>query len=154
MKIKNTVYDTAIHACCLLLLVGVTVFLTASWGSLPARVPMHYDFAGEVDRWGSKYEILFLPVTAWAIYILIAVLEQFPGTWNTGIEITEYNRERAYRLLKNLIATVKLILVAAFVFLTMEAALAFRLPAWLLPAFLIILFGDLFYWLRKLMRAR
>lgn len=28
---------------------------------LPDQVPMHYDLAGEIDRWGSKYENLILP---------------------------------------------------------------------------------------------
>ena len=29
---------------------------------LPAQVPMHYDLEGNIDRWGSKYEQLILPV--------------------------------------------------------------------------------------------
>ncbi len=28
---------------------------------LPDRVPLHYNFAGEIDRWGSKWELLLLP---------------------------------------------------------------------------------------------
>jgi len=28
----------------------------------PERVPAHWNLAGEVDRWGSKYELLILPV--------------------------------------------------------------------------------------------
>jgi len=35
---------------------------------LPERVPMHWNLAGEVDRWGSKYELLFLP----ALQLLLA----------------------------------------------------------------------------------
>ncbi len=29
---------------------------------MPDRVPMHYDAAGNIDRWGSKYESLIFPV--------------------------------------------------------------------------------------------
>ena len=29
---------------------------------LPERVPMHYDMAGSIDRWGSRYETLIFPV--------------------------------------------------------------------------------------------
>ena len=29
---------------------------------LPAQIPAHYDFAGNVTRYGSKYELLILPV--------------------------------------------------------------------------------------------
>ena len=28
---------------------------------LPERIPAHYNFAGEIDRWGSKWESLLLP---------------------------------------------------------------------------------------------
>jgi len=154
MKMKNSIFDIAINVCCLLTLAGVTVFLAAAWGSIPARVPMHYNFAGEIDRWGSKYEMLFLPVTAWAMYLLITVLERFPGIWNTGVRITEENRERVYRILKNMIITVKLIVVAEFAFLSVETAASFRLSVWFLPVSSAILFGDISYWIWKLVRAR
>ena len=29
---------------------------------LPQQIPAHYGFGGQVDRWGSKYEALILPV--------------------------------------------------------------------------------------------
>ena len=37
---------------------------------LPDMVPMHYDLAGNIDRWGSKFEELILP----AIAIVLALL--------------------------------------------------------------------------------
>ena len=36
---------------------------------LPESIPMHYDLAGNIDRWGSKYESLIYPV----ILLLMAV---------------------------------------------------------------------------------
>ncbi len=36
--------------------------LTLIWLQfLPDQVPLHYNFAGEIDRWGSKWEYLLLP---------------------------------------------------------------------------------------------
>ena len=40
---------------------------------LPDRVPMHYDFSGNIDRWGSKYEEFLIP----AIVLLFAVFWHF-----------------------------------------------------------------------------
>ena len=31
---------------------------------LPEKIPAHYGFDGQVDRWGSKYEALLLPITS------------------------------------------------------------------------------------------
>ena len=39
-------------------LIGTAIMLQF----LPERVPMHYDLAGNIDRWGSKYEALLFPV--------------------------------------------------------------------------------------------
>lgn len=41
----------------------LTLFVTLAvlW-ELPAEIPAHYDFAGNVTRYGSKYELLILPV--------------------------------------------------------------------------------------------
>jgi len=40
---------------------------------LPAQIPAHYDFAGNITRWGSKYELLILPV----ILLLISFGSRF-----------------------------------------------------------------------------
>ena len=40
---------------------------------LPEQIPAHYNFAGEIDRWGSKYETLLFP----AITILMGFFMLF-----------------------------------------------------------------------------
>lgn len=44
------------------------VFTAAVYKSLPDTMPMHYDVNGQVDRWGSKYELLLI------IAIFLAVI--------------------------------------------------------------------------------
>jgi uncharacterized membrane protein len=39
---------------------------------LPDQVPLHYDAAGNIDRWGSKWEYLLLPCVALALAAVIA----------------------------------------------------------------------------------
>lgn len=36
---------------------------------MPDSVPMHYNLAGEIDRWGSKYENLVFPIIIIAIFL-------------------------------------------------------------------------------------
>ena len=45
---------------------------------MPDTVPAHYNFAGEIDRWGSKYENFIFPVIAVLIGALIAFLAKKP----------------------------------------------------------------------------
>ena len=43
---------------------------------MPEKVPMHYDLAGNIDRWGSKYDNLIFPVIIlvmalfWTLFII------------------------------------------------------------------------------------
>ncbi len=41
---------------------------------LPDTVPMHYDVQGNIDRWGSKYEQLILPVVTIAMSLFIQLI--------------------------------------------------------------------------------
>ncbi len=53
----------------LVCIAGTAVFIIIS----PARVPVHYNFSGEVDRVGSKYENIIVPVVAAGIGVFFAV---------------------------------------------------------------------------------
>ena len=37
---------------------------------MPEKVPMHYDLSGNIDRWGSKYELLIIPVIILVIMLV------------------------------------------------------------------------------------
>ena len=51
-------------------LVGTAVALLF----MPDVVPMHYNAAGEIDRWGSKYENLLLPLIVLLLALLVTLL--------------------------------------------------------------------------------
>ncbi len=153
MKIKQSKFDVFINLVSLIILAGVVICIAANWSSLPDKIPGHYNAMGEVDRWESKGELLFLPIVSWMLYLAITVLEQFPKIWNTGVSVTEENRERVYRILKSMIGTVKLLLVAFFAFLSINSMLAQNLPIWFLPVFLVLIFGTIIFFVAKLMRA-
>ena len=41
---------------------------------LPESVPMHYDMAGNVDRWGSRYENLIFPIIILVLALFMSLL--------------------------------------------------------------------------------
>jgi uncharacterized membrane protein len=153
MPIKRSKYDVAINLICLLLLSGMTGYLFLNWSSIPDKIPGHYNAIGQVDRWGSKGELLALPIIGWAMFIGITVVEHFPKIWNTGVTVTEENRERVYRILKNMSETIKLVVVITFVYLTANSVFARDLPFWFLLVFLALLFGSMIFFLTKLKKA-
>lgn len=154
MKIKHGIVDWIMEAISLLLLIGASLYLLIGWDSFPEKLPGHYNFAGEVDRWGDKKELIFLAAVAWVLYLLILTVERFPRIWNTGVQVTPQNRVRVYRTLKYMLGTMKLLINGIFTFLIVYTPLGQALPVWFLPVFLILFLGDLIFWLVCLYRIR
>lgn len=154
MKAKKSIYEIFVEAACLVLLIGVLLYLFLNWSKIPDRIPGHYNAMGEIDRMGSKGELLVVPIINWIMYIGLTVIARFPQTWNTGVTVTEENKERVYRVLKNMLITVKLIVVAIFSFLSINSAQAKALPVWFLPVFLLLMFGSIIFFIRKLVRVK
>ena len=153
MKIKNTKIDWIIEGVCLLLLGGITLYLILNWSSMPDKIPMHYNVAGEIDRWGKKTEIIFIPVVSWILYGFITLMEQFPKTWNTGVQVTEENAPRVYRVLKSMVKTTKLFVVILFFYITTCSITAKSLSLWASMIELVVIFGNLIFWLVRLFKV-
>lgn len=154
LKFEKGKFNIILNVLCLIILVSTILFLTVTWSKIPDKVPMHYDSVGNIDRWGSKLEILILPVITWIMYGFMTIIEKFPQAWNTGVKVTEENKERVYCTLIHLISTIKFIIVCVFAYLTIQIAFPFELSAWFTPIFLLAIFGDLLYWIWKLYRVK
>ena len=154
IKIERNVLDIFEAIVSLSALVGVTLYLILAWNTIPAKVPMHYNAAGEVNQWGSKSGLIIFPIISWMIYGMITLIERYPQIWNTGVRITKENREQVYRLLKDLIAWVKMITLSIFGCLTVLSSLARSLPVWYLLAFVVLLFGVIAYYIVRITRIR
>jgi hypothetical protein len=153
-KIRKTKYDIAINAIGLIVLIGMFLYLIINWGNIPAKIPGHYDFTGTVGRWENKNGLWFCPIIAFILYIGITVLEGFPNIWNTGISVTDKNRDQVYQILKHMIVTLKGVIVVIFAFITINSAMAKSLQVWVLPVMLILIFGPMAVFLTKLFKVK
>ncbi len=54
MKAKKTVYYILMYLPFVIVLIALPY--------LPEKIPAHYGFDNQVDRWGSKYETLLFPI--------------------------------------------------------------------------------------------
>ena len=58
--------------------VGMFVVGAALWPSTPEAVPVHWNLAGQVDRYGGKFEGLFgVPIVALLVLVLFELLPRF-----------------------------------------------------------------------------
>ena len=151
---KRRTEKILVDSVCTALLLGCVIFLLARWGSIPQQVPAHYNAAGEVDRWGGKWEMLILPGLAALLTGGLTLLEHFPAVWNPGAAVSKENRERVYAVLGRMLRTEKLILNVALVAITINSALTRPLPGWFTPGFLATVFGTLAVFLFRLYRVK
>ena len=154
MKVKSSIADKILQGFCLALLVGMTFYLLAGWSTFPDKLPMHFGASGQIDRWGGKGSLIFMLVMQWGLYLLCTGVERVPQVWNTGVKVTAANQERVYRTLKYMLETLKLIIQIIFSSLFVYITLARPLPGWSLPVMMILVFGDMAFWLILLWRCR
>jgi uncharacterized membrane protein len=118
------------------LLAGMFGMAAWSWPTAPDRIPVHWNAAGEVDRYGGRFEgIVLLPLIGLGLYLLLRFLPRIdPARANYALF------EGAYRLLR---FSVLALLVGVYVLMQLslrghEAALPAMFPV-LLGQFFVVL---------------
>lgn len=154
MKIKKNKYDIIINFLSLLCLIGTVIFLSISWKTIPDEIPGHYNAAGEVDKITDKNSLIVLLIVGWIMFIGLSVVEKFPQIWNTGIQVTEQNKEKVYRILKTMIGTIKLLVALVFSYLTLHSTTGQNLSPLFLPVFLILMFGSITFFIFQLVKDK
>jgi uncharacterized membrane protein len=92
-------------------------FLIQYWPELPATIPSHFGFNGEVDAWSSKSSLYMLLGVNVFLYLLMTIIRRFPYIFNYPVKITEKNAKKQYQLAVWYLAVLKAELVWLFVYL-------------------------------------
>src|SRR5699024_4949850 len=125
--------------------IGSILLLIIIWGRLPEEVPAHYNALGEVDRWGSKFELLILPVVGAFILLLMQIFERFPEVHHYPQRFNESNAKAFYlnsRKVINQLKNICLVIFAIILFESISIALGWSsgLGKWFLPIAIIVAF--------------
>ncbi len=76
IHIKKTMLEKIANIIWIASIVTMILYIAFNWSALPDAVPVHFNTAGEVDSWGLKWVIFFLPIIAIALYIFMEVIEK------------------------------------------------------------------------------
>jgi len=134
------------------LLLAMLFFLLFSWSSLPDRIPVHFNGAGEIDRWGGKGSIIILPAASVLMYAMLTVISFFPQAWNMPVRMTEQNKWALLGLTKSMLLFMKAEILALFLYLTYSTAKAEPLSPALLPVVLALVFGTIGFFILRMLR--
>lgn len=154
MNISRNKYRFITFVISLLCLFGTTVFLLIIWRDIPGVVPGHYNFAGEVDGTTGKISLIILLAVGWIIFIGMTVLAKFPQIWNTCVTITRENRKRVYKILGEMLSTVRLMMALIFSVTVVQSTTIVALSKVFFPGIVIVFFCTGVIFIVKLIRAR
>lgn len=129
-----------------LLLFLTTIFVTINYKTLPEKLPMKFNFVGDVTRYGSKYEVIFMIILLFAIYMLLEFVKKQPSMWNT----MDSKNPKKYEITANMLSRMQLFLVSTFSYTIYTVCTITKPTLLLLPAMIIYILGDVFITMYKL----
>ncbi len=141
----------------LAVLVWITYQALAGPDRLPDRIPTHFDMAGNANGWGSPAMLLLLPVVAVGVYLTITVVARFPVAFHYPVRVAPANLPRVQDLTLDMVTWLKSELACLFAALQwwmIQAARSGdgRLPVWLVPGFLVVIFATIGWYLVAVIR--
>ncbi|WP_339252746.1 DUF1648 domain-containing protein [Sporosarcina sp. FSL W8-0480] len=151
LEIPKTTVQWAFDIFTIIVFVAGMIYLISIWNQLPDQVPAHYNAAGEVDRWGSKWELVILPIIAVLMAIFLTFLEKHPE-WHNYMNLNENNIEFQYRNSVIFLNVMKNECVLLFVYISFNIAQvalgkAESIGNLFLPVFLVIMFGTMAFFI-------
>lgn len=151
---KKTTFSKIANLISLLSVVGIVLYVIITWKNIPDMIPGHYNIAGEIDKYSSKNSIWILIVVQILLFTMMSVLERFPNIWNTGVKITEENRERVYTNLRNMQTYLKMMIMIYFSYMTFQSIGGGNLHSMSVFVFLVLVFGGMAIFLVKIFKNR
>ncbi|HLO48622.1 MAG TPA: DUF1648 domain-containing protein [Kamptonema sp.] len=130
-----------------------------SWDALPQRIPVHFGFSGRPDAWGDKAAIWILPAVAAFFDVMLALLGNYPHTFNYPVAITEENARVQYELARSLLAWLKVEMIWLFAWILWEQIQVSlgkeeTLSVGLVLGIIIVFLGTVGVYFRKAFLAR
>ncbi|MCF6132216.1 DUF1648 domain-containing protein [Flavobacterium wongokense] len=134
-----------------LLLIAFWVYTLSHFEQLPDIIPTHFRTNGDIDGYGSKWSIIFLPIVGTLMYLGLTVV-RYPHKMNYLVTITEANAKKQYLIVISMFRMLKMAIVIVFfliAFETIQLAMGFPdvLGKWFLLLVTALVMGPVFCYL-------
>lgn len=147
-------------AAILLLLILWAMTAWAVWGPnpLPARIPTHFNAAGQADGWGTPGMLWLLPMVAAIIYGLMTLVARNPGAFHFPGRTFPAARPKLEGIALGMIGWLRVEVAGLFAWIQYETLRLARsgegtLPALFLPAVLVVVFGTIVWHIAAMRRV-
>lgn len=102
MKLPRTRLQLALEILTIITLAAQFIAPALLWGSLPDPMPTHYNAAGAVDGYGSRWTLVLFPVIALVGCAVVAVViyRVKPEQWNLPFSVPPRRKRQVYTPVK------------------------------------------------------
>ncbi|MGE6204458.1 DUF1648 domain-containing protein [Guptibacillus hwajinpoensis] len=148
IKIEKSLVQKGFDVAAIIFLLLSIVYISLEWGSIPNRIPIHFNASGIPDNWGPKGTIILLPMIGAFLWGGLTILERFPHKYNYIVKITDGNAALQYRSAVVLMRFLKNTIALFFAYVTVESVQMAKgieegLSGWVMPLFLTMIFGAI-----------
>ena len=126
----------------------------AAWLTLPDRIPIQFNAAGNPEGWGSKNTLLILPGVSLVLGILFSVGACLPRYCNYPCKVTEQNAQQLYGLARQLMLVIGALTVFLMWFInhnivqrTLTGHFSLN-PIWIIAIVAVLVVTCVFYTVR------
>ncbi len=114
----------------MLLELAAAILLVVLWGQtvwaysvLPESIPVHFNFKGEVDRYGSKTNLFILSIIATIIYLGLTFIPAKLAQFNFPNSTDKENRSAQINFARSIFMYLKIVILVIFLILSLFTCL-------------------------------
>ncbi len=116
----NSAFGYVVEILAVVGLIFHVLLILGAWDLLPASIPVHYNFTGEVNSSGDKNNLLLLFGLSISVYFGLTFLGRYPHKFNYPWQITPDTAERQYNLARNFLRAIKCEIVWLFAVISLQ----------------------------------
>ena len=144
MKVNMTAFQNLIHGLSILLLIIMCIYVIIIWNDIPNKIPIHYNELGEVDMWGRKILVWFLPILGFIMYLYIGSGVVTLDTIKVPVIMDVMSKEGIMSSMNTLAEVYKVEIMVILFYMVVNIGNNHSIPSLILPFYvltIIVIYG-------------
>lgn len=142
---KPNLYIRILNLVSLVIIAGSFITVFIMWNSIPSQVPIHFNVAGQVDKYGDKNGIWILLGMGLFLYILISIFQLIVKHSYAKFKTKEENREIVYQITLSMFVTIKFFMVTVLPIVAVFMMFSKSPPFWLFELLPLLNIGAVIF---------
>ena len=147
--IKIKTYHNISNLISFFVLLFTTMMALYVWNSISDVIPISYDTYGNIRFWGHKIHLLLFLIMDVILNAGISITQKYIKSSISDGFLTFYNKRYMSRIIKNFLATAKLIINLTFSVISISMILSQPIPFWIITTICLALISSSLYFLFK-----